>query len=208
MRIVKEARIRLVDDNGTEVADGEVGELLIRGKNVFAGYWNDPDATEESLKAGWYHTGDLMRRGEGEELWFVSRKKDIIIRGGTNISPVEVEEALVASHPAVEEAAVVGIPDTVLGQRVFGFVKLAEGTMHTVVSEILRRVATRLAAYKVPESLGVVDELPRNALSKVDRSKLLTMAPAAEKAAALQIAAAAAVQQPRERPARRVARNR
>ena len=205
-RFVEEARIRLVDDNGAEVADGEVGELLIRGKNVFAGYWNDPEATEESLKAGWYHTGDLMRRGEGDELWFVSRKKHVIIRGGTNISPVEVEEALVASHPAVEEAAVVGIPDTALGQRIFGFVKLAEGTTHTVVSEILRRVATRLASYKVPEGLGVVDELPRNTLGKVDRNKLLTMTPSAEKAGVLQIAAAA--QQSRERPARRVARNR
>jgi acyl-CoA synthetase (AMP-forming)/AMP-acid ligase II len=207
MRIVEETRIRLVDGNGEEVADGEIGELLIRGKNVFDGYWNDPEATEESLKGGWYHTGDLMRRGEGDELWFVSRKKDIIIRGGTNISPVEVEEALIASHPAVEEAAVVGIPDTVLGQRVFGFVRLAEGTMHTIVSEILRRVATRLASYKVPEGLGVVDELPRNALGKVDRNWLLTMAPAAKKADALQIAAAAQRSQELKRPARRVARN-
>jgi long-chain acyl-CoA synthetase len=209
VRIVREARIRLVDDKGAEVADGEVGELLIRGKNVFAGYWNDPEATQDSLKAGWYHTGDLMRRGEKDELWFVSRKKDIIIRGGTNISPVEVEEALVASHPAIEEAAVVGIPDAVLGQRVFGFVKLAEGAMHTAVSEILRKVATRLASYKVPEGLGVVDELPRNALSKVDRNKLLTMALAAEKAGALQIATIAQrPQQPGEPPVRRVAGNR
>src|ERR1700726_347391 len=151
VRIPKDARIRLVDKNGADVAHGEIGELLIRGANVFAGYWNDPQATEESLKAGWYHTGDLMRRGEGDELWFVSRKKDIIIRGGTNISPVEVEEALVAADPAVEEAAVVGIPDAVLGQRVFGFVKLVAGT--TVVSEILANVATRLASYKIPEGL-------------------------------------------------------
>jgi acyl-CoA synthetase (AMP-forming)/AMP-acid ligase II len=152
-RIVKGARIRLVDENGSDVADGEAGELLIRGANVFDGYWSDPRATEESLRAGWYHTGDLMRRGEGDELWFVARKKDIIIRGGTNISPVEVEQALVAAHSAVEEAAVVGIPDAVLGQRMFGFVKLAEGTTNTVVSEILRNVATRLASYKVPEGL-------------------------------------------------------
>jgi long-chain acyl-CoA synthetase len=207
MRIVEETRIRLVDDNGEEVADGEVGELLIRGKNVFDGYWNDPEATEESLKGGWYHTGDLMRRGEGDELWFVSRKKDIIIRGGTNISPVEVEEALIASHPAVEEAGVVGIPDKVLGQRVFGFVKLAEGTMHTVVSEILRRVATRLASYKVPEGLGAIDELPRNMLGKVDRKRLLTMALATEKASGLQIASAAQRPQQLKRPARRVAWN-
>ena len=184
-RIVKGELIRLIDENGVDVADGEAGELLIRGANVFDGYWNDPRATEESLKAGWYHTGDLMRRGEGDELWFVSRKKDIIIRGGTNISPIEVEQALVASHRAVEEAAVVGVPDAVLGQRVFGFVKLADrtrDTMDTVVSEILRNVATRLASYKVPEGLAILDELPRNALSKVDRNVLQAMAAGTDKA--------------------------
>jgi acyl-CoA synthetase (AMP-forming)/AMP-acid ligase II len=162
-RVVKGARTRLIDENGADVPHGEFGELLIRGANVFAGYWEDPRATEESLKAGWYHTGDLMRRGEGDELWFVSRKKDIIIRGGTNISPAEVEQALVASHPAIEEAAVVGVPDAVLGQRVFGFVKLAKRTTDNVVSEILCNVATRLASYKVPERLAILDELPRNA---------------------------------------------
>src|ERR1700716_1235973 len=127
-------------------------------------------APAESLRGGWYHTGDLMRRGEGDDLWFVSRKKDIIIRGGTNISPLEVEQALVACHPAVEEAAVVGLPDAVLGQRVFGFVKLADGTNDRVVSEILREVATRLATYKVPEGLGILEEMPRNALSNLDRN--------------------------------------
>jgi long-chain acyl-CoA synthetase len=181
-RVTKGARIRLIDEKGADVGDGEVGELLIRGANVFDGYWNDPKATGESLRAGWYHTGDLMRRGEGDELWFVSRKKDIIIRGGTNISPAEVEQALVASHPAVREAAVVGIPDVVLGQRVFGFVRLADGAKDTVVSEILSNVATRLASYKVPESLEIIDELPRNALSKVDRNALQAMAAKTDKA--------------------------
>ncbi len=181
-RIVKGARIRLIDENGADVADGDVGELLIRGANVFDGYWNDPRATAESIRAGWYHTGDLMRRGEGDELWFVSRKKDIIIRGGTNISPAEVEQALVASHPAVEEAAVVGIPDAVLGQRVFGFVTLAKRTADTIVSEILHNVGTRLASYKVPERLELLDKLPRNALSKVDRNALQAMAVKADRA--------------------------
>ena len=116
-----------------------------------------------------------MRRGEGDDLWFIARKKDIIIRGGTNISPVEVEEALVACHPAVEEAAVVGTPDAVLGQRVFGFVKLAAGDEEDVVAEILRNVAKRLAPYKVPEDLQVLGALPRNALGKVDRKKLQAM---------------------------------
>jgi long-chain acyl-CoA synthetase len=210
VRITKGARIRLVDEKGADVGDGEVGELLIRGGNVFDGYWNDPRATGESLKAGWYHTGDLMRRGGGDELWFVSRKNDIIIRGGTNISPVEVEQALVASHPAVREAAVVGIPDAVLGQRVFGFVELADGTKDTVVSEILGNVATRLASYKIPESLEVVDELPRNALSKVDRNALQAMAAKIDKAdkAGRALIGAVALQpkQPDEWPARLVAR--
>ena len=207
VRIVKGAQVRLIDDNGAEVTDGEAGELLIRGANVFDGYWNDPKATEESLRAGWYHTGDLMRRGEKDELWFVSRKKDIIIRGGTNISPVEVEQALVASHPAVEEAAVVGVPDAVLGQRVFGFVKLAKRATDTVVSEILRNVATRLASYKVPERLEILDALPRNALSKVDRNALQAMA--ADKVDRLQTGVVfAQPKQPDQRPVRRIAGNR
>src|ERR1700748_3464098 len=113
MRIVEGAQIRLVDDQGADVPHGEIGELLVRGPNVFAFYWGDPAATAQALKDGWYQTGDLMRRGEGNEIWFVARKKDIIIRGGANISPIEVEEGLVASHPAVKEAAVVGKPDPV-----------------------------------------------------------------------------------------------
>jgi long-chain acyl-CoA synthetase len=206
-RIVKGAQIRLIDENGADVADGEVGELLIRGANVFEGYWNDPRATAESLRAGWYHTGDMMRRGEGDELWFVSRKKDIIIRGGTNISPAEVEQALVAAHPAVEQAAVVGIPDAVLGQRVFGFIKLADGTSDTVLPEILANAATRLASYKVPEALRILDELPRNALSKIDRNMLQTMAARTGNAGPTG-AAPSQPKQPDESPARRVAGNR
>jgi long-chain acyl-CoA synthetase len=200
VRIVKGARVRLIDDDGNDVRDGEVGELLVRGENVFDGYWNDPEATANSLKAGWYHTGDLMRRGEGDELWFVSRKKDIIIRGGTNISPVEVEEALVACHPAVEQAAVVGVPDIVLGQRVYGFVKLAPGTGDTIVSEILGRAATQLAAYKVPEDLGILDEIPRNALSKVDRKALQTMACQPQRAAGRAAFGGASARQTWRRP--------
>ena len=172
-RVVDGAQIRLVDDHGADVPHGDIGELLVRGPNVFAFYWGDPAATAQVLKDGWYQTGDMMRRGEGNDIWFVARKKDIIIRGGTNISPIEVEEALVA-HPAVKEAAVVGKPDPVLGQRVFAFVKLAKAKK-SAVSEILDKVGQRLAAYKVPEDLIVLDDLPRNALSKVDRVRLKAM---------------------------------
>lgn len=171
-RIAKGTQLRLVDETGDDVANGEIGELLLRGPNLFAGYWNDPQATADSMEGGWYHTGDLMQRGEDEELIFVARKKDIIVRGGTNISPIEVEQALVACHPAVEEAAVVGIPDRILGQRVVGFVKLVNGAGEVVTSDILRQLTTALATYKVPERLVALDRLPRNALGKVDRKML------------------------------------
>lgn len=175
MRVADDTRFRLVDDKGNDVADGEIGELLLRAANVFDSYWNDPKATAETLKAGWYHTGDLMRREQRDELLFVARKKDIIIRGGTNISPIEVEQAIVASHAAVEEAAVVGMPDAVLGQRILGFVRLAKGASEALVPQIRDNLKTRLAAYKLPERLIVLDALPRNALSKIDRKALLAM---------------------------------
>lgn len=171
-RVAPQAQIRLVDDQGTDVPHGAAGELLIRGPNVFIGYWGDPAATGESLRDGWYYTGDVMRRGDGDELQFVARKKDVIVRGATNISPIEVEDALLASHPAVKEAAVVGKADRELGQRVFAFVTLKSSATPTTVSEILAGVQQRLADYKVPEALFLLDELPRNALSKLDRAKL------------------------------------
>ncbi|WP_161491854.1 class I adenylate-forming enzyme family protein [Bradyrhizobium centrolobii] len=174
VRIVDDTQILLIADEGHEAAEGETGELLVRGRNLFAGYWENPEATAQSLEGGWYHTGDLMRR-RGDELEFVGRKKDIIIRGGTNISPVEVEEAIAAAHPMVEEAAVAGIPDPVLGQRVVGFVKLADGADASVVAEIRRNLEARLAVYKIPEHIAVLDALPRTALGKVDRTALQKM---------------------------------
>ncbi|WP_407155112.1 class I adenylate-forming enzyme family protein [Bradyrhizobium sp. STM 3557] len=182
MRVVPGAQVRIVDDAGNDVADGEVGEMLIAGDNLFVGYWNDDKATAAALRDGWYHTGDLVRRGEGDEIWFVARKKDIIIRGGTNISPIEIEEAIIAAHPAVAQAAVVGLPDEVLGQRVFAFATLA-GTAagDAVMPELVGRLSQRLAAYKMPEAIMVIDKMPRNALSKVDRQMLLAMAMQADR---------------------------
>jgi long-chain acyl-CoA synthetase len=174
VRTTNGASVRLVDERGVDVPHGEAGELLIRGPNVFVGYWNDSRATEESLKNGWYRTGDLMRRGDGDDLWFVGRKKDIIIRGGTNISPVEIERALVACHPMVVEAAVVGLPDEVLGERVLAFVTLSNCS-ETIASDILSRVRKLLASYKVPENLRIIDQLPRTTLGKVDRNALRSL---------------------------------
>jgi len=173
-RIVKGAQVRLVDDAGVSVPLGEVGELVIRGPNVSIGYWAGPGVVEDAPENGWYRSGDLMRQDEKGNLWFVSRKKDLIVRGGSNISPVEVEHVLTA-HPAVRDAAVLGIPDEVLGQRVAGFVQLKNNARPQIVNQILDTVRDQLADYKVPEHLQVVAAIPRNALGKTDRAALLAM---------------------------------
>jgi long-chain acyl-CoA synthetase len=115
-----------------------------------------------------------MRQDEKGDLWFVSRKKHLIIRGGSNISPVEIERVLMA-HPAVRDAAVVGVADPDLGQRVAGFVQLADSAQSVDLNEILAFATERLADYKVPETLEIVDKVPRNTLGKIDRQLLLTM---------------------------------
>jgi acyl-CoA synthetase (AMP-forming)/AMP-acid ligase II len=166
-------QFRLVDDDGEPAPRGEVGELLVRGSSVSVGYWSGPG--EISVPSdGWFRTGDLMQEGEQSELWFVSRKKDLIIRGGSNVSPIEVERVLMA-HPAVRDAAVIGIPDATLGQRVVGLVRLTENSANSVLPDILADARAGLADYKVPEWLQVVDEIPRNALGKIDRKSLLAL---------------------------------
>jgi acyl-CoA synthetase (AMP-forming)/AMP-acid ligase II len=168
-RAVDMNRVRLVDAEGDTVRRGEAGELLLRGPNMFVGYWLAPGLVDDVRKDGWWATGDLLRQDEAGDFWYVARKKNLIIRGGSNISPTEVEHALTV-HPGVREAAIVGVPDAVLGQRVIGFVELAETP--TRVEDVLRDLSTRLASYKMPERLVVVDQLPRNSLGKVDRATL------------------------------------
>jgi long-chain acyl-CoA synthetase len=167
-RIAPGAQIRLVDDEGRDVPRGEVGEFLVRGPYVTVGYWVAPDRIDDATRDGWYHSGDLMRQGKGDELWFVGRKKDLIIRGGSNISPVEVERALL-SHPLVREAVVFGIPDPVLGQRVAAVVQLSRGAGNGALGAILNDTRRQLADYKTPERLWAVDAVPRGPLGKVDR---------------------------------------
>lgn len=176
VRLAKGAKIRIVDEDGEDVAGGQPGELLIRGSNVFMEYWTDLDATREVLRGGWYHTGDIVRRGEYGDLWYVSRKADIIVVGGANVSPLEVEAVLLDSPLAVAEAAVVGVPDPELGQRVFGFVTLVKGADSSVECEILRWAAANLANHKVPTKLVILGKMPRNASSNVDRNALKAIA--------------------------------
>jgi len=171
-RVANGTDFRLVNDHHAPVRIGEIGELVLRSPNIAVGYWAGPGLIEDTPKDGWFHTGDLMREdGEGN-LWFVSRKKFLIIRGGSNISPVEVEQVL-ASHPAVQDAAVIGVPDPELGERVAGFIQVRSTDLPSVVLKDIRGYLTeRLADYKIPEQLKILSQIPRNALGKIDRKAL------------------------------------
>jgi acyl-CoA synthetase (AMP-forming)/AMP-acid ligase II len=167
-----QTRLRLVDSQDRDVPVGQTGELLVQSPAMMVGYWNDPAATAEALRGGWMHTGDLARCDGDGYYWFVSRKKEIIIRGGSNISPLEVEEVLDA-HPAVHLSCVVGLPDKHYGQVVAAYVALREEVSPRPTPEALRQfVAERIAAYKVPERITILEEMPLNVTGKVDRKKL------------------------------------
>jgi long-chain acyl-CoA synthetase len=154
------------DDEGNEVAQGEVGEIVIRGHNVMKGYWRRPDATADAItEDGWLHTGDMARVDEDGYFFIVDRKKELIIRGGYNVYPREVEEVLY-EHPAVREAAVVGVPDDSLGEEVGAAVVLKkDGQLDA--SELKRYVKERVAAYKYPRRIWFVDELPKGPTGKI-----------------------------------------
>jgi len=157
--------MKVVDDAGAEVACGEIGEILVKGHNVMKGYWRSPEATAASIKDGWFATGDLAKVDEDGYFFIVDRKKDLIIRGGYNVYPREVEEVLY-EHPAVREAAVVGIPQDEWGEEVGAAVALKDGA--TVGADELRDfVKEQVANYKYPRRIWFVDELPKGPTGKI-----------------------------------------
>jgi acyl-CoA synthetase (AMP-forming)/AMP-acid ligase II len=147
--------------------------MLLRGPNVMLGYWQLPDGVS-GLENGWYRSGDQVRLEADGNVWFVSRLKDLMVCGGSNVAPAEVERAILA-HPAVRDAGVVGVPDPVLGQRVVGFVQLAE-VGDDVLPDIRRSLSAQLADYKLPDRLFRIDAIPRTPVGKVDRQRLLALA--------------------------------
>jgi long-chain acyl-CoA synthetase len=162
---IKGCEMKVVDDDRNDVAQGEIGEILIKGDNVMKGYWGHPDATAESIKDGWFATGDMARIDEDGYFFIVDRKKDLIIRGGYNVYPREVEEVLY-EHPAVREAAVVGVPHDDLGEEIGAAVALKDG--ESVEADELRDfVKEQLAAYKYPRKIWFVDELPKGPTGKI-----------------------------------------
>jgi long-chain acyl-CoA synthetase len=162
---IRGVEMKVVDDAGNELPSGKVGEIAIRGHNVMKGYWNRPDATAEVLKDGWLLTGDLARTDDDGYFFIVDRKKEMIIRGGFNVYPREIEEVLY-EHPAVLEAAVIGVPDEALGEEVAAAVVLRPG--HDASSDDIRGfVKDRLAAYKYPRRVWFADELPKGSTGKI-----------------------------------------
>jgi acyl-CoA synthetase (AMP-forming)/AMP-acid ligase II len=169
-RAVAGHEVRVVDVRGDDVPVGKTGEIVVRSVAMFDHYWENDEATKEALRDGWLYTGDLGRFDADGWLWFMGRKKQIIIRAGSNIVPEEVEEVLY-QHPAVALACVVGAPDERLGQRVEAYVELEHG--ESVSEDALRSfVGDRLAAYKVPERIVFLDALPRTGTGKLDRHRL------------------------------------
>ena len=157
--------IRLVDDQDSDVARGEPGEILMRGPFVMRGYWEREAATEDTLRGGWLRTGDIATADEDGYLFIVDRKKDLIIRGGYNVYPREIEEVLYA-HPGVREAAVLGVPDDALGEDVGAAVVLKDGESATP-DELREFVRSRVAAYKYPRVIWLMDELPKGPTGKI-----------------------------------------
>jgi long-chain acyl-CoA synthetase len=165
-----DVRIQLQDAQGDEVPEGQVGEIVVFSGAVTLGYWNDPDNTRAALKNGSMRTGDLARRDADGYLWFAGRIKDIIIRGGSNISPGEVEDVLY-THPAVYEAGVVGVPCSEMGQRVRAYVALKPGAQATE-RDLIDWAAKSIAGYKVPENIMFLPALPKGLTGKVHRNSL------------------------------------
>lgn len=165
---------KVVDEEGNEVPVGAVGELIVRGPNVMKGYYKQPEETAIAIRDGWLYTGDLARKDEEDYFYIVDRKKDMIIVGGFNVYPREVEEVLF-SHPNVVEAAVVGLPDTDFGEAVHAYVVLKDKSM--TEEELLDFCAQHIVKYKVPKSIELLDELPKNSTGKILRRSLKESTP-------------------------------
>ncbi len=165
------AEVLVADHNNQKVPQGEIGEIIVKSPGVTIGYWRMPEETKEAFVDGWFHTGDLARVDEEGYLYIVDRKKDMLICGGYNIYPREVEEVLY-THPAILEAAVIGIPDLAKGEIPKAFITLKPGSLTDEV-EIIAFCKDRMAAYKAPRIVEIISELPKNASGKILKKELV-----------------------------------
>ncbi|GAC1325390.1 MAG: long-chain fatty acid--CoA ligase [Thermoleophilaceae bacterium] len=157
--------MKVVDEDGKEVDQGEVGEIVIKGHNVMKGYWQRKEATEEAIRDGWFYSGDMGKVDEDGYFSIVDRKKEMIIRGGYNVYPREIEE-VIYEHPSVESAAVIGIPDDKMGEEVGAAIVLKKGA-DADEDEIKAYVKEQVAGYKYPRKIWFVDELPKGPTGKI-----------------------------------------
>jgi len=167
-------QVRLLDDDGQPAPDGEVGEICVRGPLVMKGYWNKPEETAQALRHGWLYTGDMARRDADGYLYIVDRSKDMIISGGFNVYPREVEDML-SQHPSVASAAVVGVPDVQWGEAVRALVVLRPGAQVDPVAlatELMAWVRERKGAVQAPKAIDFVDALPMTGLGKLDKKAI------------------------------------
>ncbi|MDI6601868.1 MAG: long-chain fatty acid--CoA ligase [Thermoanaerobacteraceae bacterium] len=164
---------KIVDENDNELPVGEVGELVLRGPNIMVGYHNMPEETAKTLRGGWLHTGDLCKKDEDGYFYIVDRLKDMIILGGFNVYPREVEDALL-EHPDILEAAVIGVGDPLKGEEVKAFVVLKEGAKADK-KELQSFLKNKLASYKIPKIFEFVPQLPKNAAGKIQKKLLKQM---------------------------------
>jgi long-chain acyl-CoA synthetase len=162
--------IKVFDEKGQELPPGQQGEIAIKGPTVMKGYWNLPEETVKAIKDGWLYTGDIGYMDKDGYFYITGRKKDIIIRGGENVSPTEVEE-IILQHPAVAEAGVVGIPDAVYGEEIKAFVVIKPGK-HVNEEELIAFCKDRLPTFKLPKGVQFTESLPKNLLGKVLRAEL------------------------------------
>jgi long-chain acyl-CoA synthetase len=167
---VPETEIRILDEDGRVLGPGQPGEICVRSPGVMRGYWRSPEATAEALRDGWLHTGDVGYLDEEGYLFIVDRKKDLIIRGGFNVYPRDVEDELV-EHPAVRMAAVVGRPDVVHGEEIVAFVALAQDA-ELAPEELIAWAREHIGAYKYPREVHLVEAVPLTTVGKIDRKVL------------------------------------
>jgi len=163
-------QVRIVDDEGNDVKPGEVGEIIVWSKHIMVEYWHKPDDTRANIVNGWLHTGDMGYYDEEGYIYIVDRRKDMIISGGENVYPREVEEILYR-HPAVLEATVIGIPDPYWVERVHAVVVTKKGAS-TTAEELIAFCKERIAGYKAPKSVEFVDSLPKNPAGKILKREL------------------------------------
>ncbi len=162
--------MRIVDNEGSDVAPGQTGEIIVKGPNVFLGYWNKHEETTKAVVDGWFRTGDMGRKDEEGFLYIAGRKVELIISSGENIYPAEVEKAI-QSIPQVKEAAAVGMPDPRRGEVVAAFVSLKEAASLTE-EELLEKISDKIAAFKLPKKVFFVDDFPRNVSGKILKKEL------------------------------------